>query len=449
MTKKVLIILITGIIGIFLLTAACSIGFVAGRMLSPKTASIPTTVTENLQQLPIPDIQTPTFSEPQPTQPPQVRAPAQDVSPSDAGTPQDLQSLFDPFWQTWNILHDQFVDQPLDNEALMRGAIDGMMNSLGDKHSSYMDPDQYEQANISLDGEYEGIGAWVDTNAEYLTIVSPMLDSPAEAAGLKPGDQIIAVDGEDMTGVDGNLVIRKVMGPAGSQVTLTILRGVSEPFDVDITRAKITVPSVTGKMLDNNVAYVQLLTFGDTTANDLHNTLQDLMDQNPQGLILDLRNNGGGYLNTAIDVASEFIDNGVVMYEQFGDGSRQEFSASGRGIATDIPMVVLVNEGTASASEIVSGAIQDYGRGKLVGVTTYGKGSVQQWIPLDNNEGAVRVTVARWLTPNEHQINEVGLTPDVVVEQPTPDTTTPQDVTPAPEPTDVQLQKAIEVLLGK
>jgi carboxyl-terminal processing protease len=332
----------------------------------------------------------------------------------------------------------------------MRGAISGMLDALGDEHTSYMDPEQFQQANIPLDGEYEGIGAWVDPDTEFLTIVSPMPDSPAEKAGLKPGDQIIAVDGEDMAGIDGNLVIRRVLGPAGSDVVLTIFReGEAEPFDVTITRAKITIPSVDSRMLDNNIAYVQLITFGDTTVQDLRAALSDLLAQNPDGLILDLRNNGGGYLTTAIDVASEFIPEGIVMYEQFGDGSREEFNSNGRGIASEIPLVVLVNEGTASASEIVAGAIQDLGRGQLVGVTTFGKGSVQQWIPLTDDEGAVRVTVARWLTPNERQIHEIGLEPDFVVEMPELEEgleTPPPDS--GEEQPDPQLDKAIEILLG-
>jgi carboxyl-terminal processing protease len=265
-----------------------------------------------------------------------------------------------------------------------------------------------------------------------------MPDSPAEKAGIKAGDQVIAIDGEDMTGIDANLALRRVLGPAGTPVTLTILReGEAEPFDVTLTRAKIVVPTVTSKMIDEKIGYIQLSTFGDTTTADLRKAIEDLRAQKPTGLILDLRNNGGGSLQTSIEVASEFIGDGVIMYEEYGDGSRDTYTAIKGGLATEIPLVVLINEGSASASEIVAGAIQDTGRGQLVGVTSYGKGSVQNWIPLKDDQGAVRVTIARWLTPNERTIHEIGLEPDVVVEL------TEEDVTAERDP---QLDKAIELL---
>jgi carboxyl-terminal processing protease len=303
-----------------------------------------------------------------------------------------------------------------------------------------MDPDQFTQANIPMDGEYEGIGAWVDTEAEYLTIISPMPGSPAEEAGLLPGDQVVKIDGEDMTGLDGSLVIRKVLGPAGSTVVLTILReGEVELFDVTIVRAKITMPSVESEMLDDQLGYVQILTFGTDTKSELRKHLNDLLSDEPDGLIVDFRNNGGGYLQTAVDVGSEFIAEGVILYEDYGDDEEiVVFEALGGGLATEIPLVLLVNGGSASASEIVAGAVQDLGRGVLVGTTTFGKGSVQNWIELENEQGAVRVTIARWLTPNERQIHEIGLTPDYEVEL------SEQDLIDELDP---QLDKAIEVLL--
>lgn len=349
----------------------------------------------------------------------------------------DLDSLFKPFWQAWEIVHDQYVDQPVDDLKLMRGAISGMLEALGDKHTSYMDPEQFEQQSRSLQGEYEGIGAWVDTTLDFVTIINPMPDSPAEKAGLKTGDEVIAVDGEDMTGIDGSLVLQRILGPAGTSVTLTIRRQDVEPFDVTIERAKIEVPSVEAEDVGDGIFHIQLFTYGDNTADELQDALRDVMRQNPKGLILDLRDNGGGYLNTAIEVVSEFIPRGVVMYEEYGDGTRRTFDAIRGGLATDVPLVVLVNGGTASASEITAGAIQDYGRGQLVGVKTYGKGSVQNWIDLDDKAGAVRVTIARWLTPKERQINDVGLEPDVIVER------TDEDIAADRDP---QLQKAIEIL---
>ncbi|MFP3852971.1 MAG: S41 family peptidase [Anaerolineales bacterium] len=372
----------------------------------------------------------PSIEEPQGTIPPGATA----------GPTQSRQELFAPFWEAWDIVHEDYVDSVNDVD-LMRGAIRGMMEALGDPHSGYMDPSEYQQANIPLEGQYEGIGAWVDPDGEYLTIIAPMPGSPAEEAGLEPGDEIIAVDGEDVTGMDGNQVIRLVMGPAGSTVELTVRReGRSEPFVVEVERREITIPSVESEMLEGDIAYVQLFNFGEDTTRDLRQALRELQRQDPQGLILDLRGNGGGFLGTAINVADEFLPNGLIMTERFGDGSEQEYDASRGGLAVDIPLVVLINEGSASASEIVAGAIQDRERGTLVGTTSFGKGSVQNWIPLSEDEGAVRVTVARWYTPDGRQISENGLTPDVVVE-----------VEPAEleDDEDPQLERAIEILLDQ
>ena len=333
-------------------------------------------------------------------------------------TPTDVQTLFAPFWQAWNIVHEQYVDQPVDDVKLMEGAIRGMMESLGDKHSSYMDPTTYSQANSDLAGQYEGIGAYVDTGGAYLTITSPIPGSPAEAAGLRPGDQIIKIDGKDMTGVDPEVARQQVLGPAGSTVQLTVARkGETQPLEFSVKRDKITIKSATGKMLEGGIGYIQVTTFGDKTTVELKDALKDIMAQNPKGIVLDLRFNGGGYLQTAVEVASQFAGDGVVLYEQYGDGKKNTYDVLPGGLATDtkIPMVVLINEGSASASEIVAGALQDLGRAKLVGVTSYGKGSVQNWIPLDGDQGAVRVTIAKWLTPSGRTIDEKGLTPDVYV----------------------------------
>ncbi len=373
---------------------------------------------------------------------PQPSVTVQPGDPTPTARPQDTTTLFKPFWDTWTLLHDEYVDQPLDDTSLMRGAIKGMIDSLGDQHSSYMDPTTYQKVTAEMTGEtYEGIGAWVDVTGEYLKIISPMPGSPAQKAGVKAGDLIIAVDKQDMTGIPGDLVLKKVLGPAGTDVTLTIMRsGSSKPLDITVTRGKITVPQVDGRMLDKNIAYIRLYTFGDLTTKGLRSYLKDLMAQKPAGLILDLRDNGGGWLQTAIEVVSEFIKSpNVVMYEQIGDGNRTTYKANPGGQATDIPLVVLVNEGTASASEITAGAIQDYARGKLVGVKTYGKGSVQQIHQLKSDGGAVRITVARWLTPKERQIHKVGLTPDVVVQR------SDDDIKNGLDP---QLDKAVELLLS-
>jgi len=357
-----------------------------------------------------------------------------------SATPAELQSLFTPFWEAWNIVHTQYVDQPVDDVVLMQGAIRGMMEALGDEQTFYMDPKLYSDETLSLQGEYEGIGAYVDLKGEYLTIVSPIAGSPAELAGLHPGDKVIAIDGEDMTGIPPEEVRLKVLGQEGTKVTLTVTReGESEPLQFVITRARITIRSAEGKMLENDVAYVDINTFGDRTTQELRAALQNLMKQNPKGIVIDLRNNPGGYLNTAIEVSSEFIEEGVIMYEQYGDGRRDQYEALGNGQATDIPIVVLINQGSASASEILAGALQDYEHAKLVGVQSYGKGSVQIWQPLSNNQGAAHVTIAKWLTPKERAIDHVGLAPDVIVEM------TPEDFAADRDP---QLDAAVETLMA-
>ena len=411
------VLIISGVfLAIILLTGACAIGFVAGRTLLPQTEQAISFIPEL------------------------GLIPTTKIDPAEAGTPEDLAELFVPFWQSWALVHDQYVEQPVDDENLMRGAIDGMLEALGDPHTSYMDPDQYEMLNTQLQGEetYEGIGAWVDPNAEYLTIISPMPDSPAEEAGLISGDQIIAVDGEDMTGIDGNLVIRKVLGPAGTSLTLTVLReGDPEPFDVTLKRAHIEIPAVESEMLEDDIAYIKLFNFSATATEEISDALKELIDQEPQGLILDLRNNPGGERDAAVEIASQFVSEDVIMYQEYGDGSRDTFETVKGGQATEIDMIVLINEGSASGSEIVAGVIQDYERGALVGTTTFGKGSVQNWVPLVDDQGAVRVTIARWLTPNGRTIHGSGIEPDYIIEM------TEEDFEADRDP---QLDKAIELL---
>jgi carboxyl-terminal processing protease len=229
-----------------------------------------------------------------------------------------------------------------------------------------------------------------------------------------PGDTVMAVDGEDMTGIVGELVIQRILGPAGTDVVLTIQReGIEESFDVEVTRAQITIPNVEYRMLEDGIGYIQLFRFADESHAELRAAIEDLLDQNAVGLIVDLRNNGGGYLHSAVAVSSEFLPTGeVVVIERYGDGNEDIYKSEGDGLATDIPFVLLVNEGSASASEIVAGAIQDHERAPLVGMTTFGKGLVQYQIPLSDEKGAVSVTIAHWFTPDERLIQDTGLEPD-------------------------------------
>jgi carboxyl-terminal processing protease len=402
-------------VGLILLAGAFSGGFIVGHLM-PATGQIPV-----LSDF-IPG------------------APGVQPEQAAAATPDELETLFKPFWEAWNIVHEQYVDQPVDDQVLMQGAIRGMMDALGDQQTFYMEPQVYENETSSLQGQYEGIGAYVDTDGDFLTIVSPIEGSPAEKAGLLPGDKVIAIDGEDMTGVAPEEARLKVLGPEGTTVVLKVAReGEPEPLEFSITRAQIEIRSAEGKMLEDGVAYVDINTFGEQTTRELRAALDDVLQQSPRGIIIDLRNNPGGYLTTAVEVSSEFIDDGVILYEQYGDGRRDEHRALGNGQATDVPLVVLINEGSASASEILAGALQDYERATLVGVKSFGKGSVQNWVPLSDNQGAARVTIAKWLTPDERLIDHIGLEPNVVVEM------TPEDFEAGRDP---QLDAAVDTLLA-
>jgi len=319
-----------------------------------------------------------------------------------------------PFQQAWDLIHANYVDQPVNDTKLIQGAIDGMMQSLGDEHSTYMSPATYQSATASLEG-YEGIGAEVDLTGKYIKIVDPFPGSPAEKAGLKAGDEIVAVDGVDQTGVDPSVTREKLLGPAGTHVKVSVQRaGEPQLLQFDLIRAKIDPPVVKTSMLDGNIGYVSLAIFSDTASAQLQTALQDMMNKHPKGLILDLRGNPGGLVTSAVDVASQFLPaDKLLVVERYGDGHEIKSYTHNGGLATTIPLVVLVDSGTASAAEIVAGAIQDYNRALLVGMPTYGKGSVQVWLPLVNDMGAVRITVARWYTPNGHQISNLGLIPTV------------------------------------
>ncbi|MCD6475531.1 MAG: S41 family peptidase [Anaerolineaceae bacterium] len=357
-------------------------------------------------------------------------------------SPSEFSDVFDVLEEAWHLVHELYVNQPVDDEVLLQGALDGMMDALGDKHSSYLDPNDFQQLNMQQDGSYEGIGAWVDTSGDYITIINPMEGSPAENAGVKPGDLIIAIDGLDLSDTDPSAALQMILGPSGTEVILTVEReGEEAPIDITITRSKITVPSVEYEMLDDDIAYIHLFSYGQETTEEFSDAIDQLKKENPKGLILDLRGNGGGYLYTAVNVTSEFLEsNQVILYEEDGNGDRETWSATPGGSAPDIPLVVLVDHTSASASEITAGAIQDYERGILVGTTTYGKGSVQNIIPLSENQGAVRITIAKWLTPNERLIHEIGLEPDIVVEFDVDAYET--------DGSDNQLEKAKEVLRG-
>ncbi|HBY92401.1 MAG: S41 family peptidase [Ardenticatenaceae bacterium] len=323
-----------------------------------------------------------------------------------------------PLLEVWDLLHREYYQRPLDDVALVRGAMDGMLAVPGDPHTRYMPPDEFEAFNQTLEGELEGIGVEVDVQGGRLVVVSAIEGSPAAAAGLRAGDVIVAVDGQAVEAAKSPLsVISLVRGKAGISVTVTIERG-RERQELTIVRARIPLQSVRGRLMESDgsaIGLVRLSSFGNKTAAELRTVLQAQLPKAEKGLILDLRGNPGGALDTAIQVVSEFIGDGTVMIEEWGPGQQQRYPARSGGLATTVPLVVLIDAGSASASEIVAGAIQDRGRGTLIGSRSFGKGTVQSWHALAGDNGGVRITSARWLTPTGRWIQAKGLKPDIEI----------------------------------
>ena len=346
---------------------------------------------------------------------------------------------FAPFWEVWDLVHERYLRQPVDDNTLIEGAIDGMLATLDDPHTRYLSPQDQQAAQESMDGEFQGIGAEVEDVDGNITVVTPIDGSPAEAAGIQPGDILRQADGVDLTGMDVSEAAALVRGPAGTTVSLVIERD-GELLNIDIVRDVIKLATVRGEILEEGIAYLRLSRFGNTTDTELAEILPGLLAENPSGLILDLRRNPGGSLDTTVEIADQFLDEGLVLVERFGDGDERPFEADNDGLAQEIPMVVLIDEGSASASEVLAGAIQDRNRGVIIGQISFGKGTVQTWHTLSNN-GGVRVTIAEWLTPNNGSIHETGLTPDYYIPLP--------EFEADAEFEDTQLQAAIDFLQGE
>lgn len=333
---------------------------------------------------------------------------------------------FTVFWEAWDIVVTHFVDRDrVDFRRMTYGAIQGMLDSLGDQgHTAFFSPEVAQQENSALEGSFEGIGAYVDAEGEQVKIIAPIRGSPAEAAGLLAGDIVLKVDGLEITGMPQWDVIARVRGPAGSTVTLTVIHpGEMEPVDIEIVRARINVDSVAwARVPESDIAYIQITQFAADTADELRVALQEIRAEADQerpitGVVLDLRNNPGGLLNQALRVGSQFLPEGaIILNERNAEGRVSNYKSLGRGLARDVPMVVLINEGSASAAEILSGALQDHERAKLVGMTTVGTGTVL--VPFTLSDGSmIRLGVTNWLTPDMRLIKNQGIEPDVVVEQ--------------------------------
>lgn len=346
---------------------------------------------------------------------------------------------FDLFWEAWQIIEQEFFGEIPDPKELTYGIIQGALRVLGDPTTMLIEPAPSEDQMIDLKGVYEGIGALVSVDDEdHIVVVSPFDGSPAMEAGIKPGDIILKVDDVVVTGMPLGEAVRLIRGPRGTTVHLTIMRkDEPQPLEVEVVRDEVELVTVGAVVLEDDIGYLRISLFSERTSHELREILQKLMAKDLSGLILDLRNNPGGvFPSAAIEVASQFVDEGVIVYEQFKDGREQAYRAQPGGLATDTPLVVLVNQGTASNSEVVAGAIQDHDRGILIGEQTFGKGSVQRVHELSDGS-TLHVTMALLYTPDHHPINGEGLTPDIVVPF------TEEDFLQGVDP---QLERAIEYL---
>jgi carboxyl-terminal processing protease len=328
----------------------------------------------------------------------------------------ELPPEFNILNEAWKQLSEDYVDKSkLDPKILSEGAVRGMMESL-DPFSSYAAPDIHKLEMSTFEGKFEGIGAVISMKDKQLTVVAPVADSPAEKAGIKAGDKILEIDGQSTSRLSLIEATFKIRGPKGTSVKLLVLHeGESEPVEIQIVRDEITEKSVSLDMRDD-IAYVRITQFLKSTGSDLHAVLEDAINnKGAKGIVLDLRNNPGGLLDAAADVASQFLAMGLVAKVVDNEGNESVVPVNRGGIATHLPLIVLVDGGSASASEIVAGALQDYGRAKLAGSQTFGKGSVQVVRELSDGS-ALHITAYRWLTPFGRPIDGVGLTPDFVLD---------------------------------
>lgn len=337
-------------------------------------------------------------------------------------------------------IKSNYVEGAEDNK-LIEGAIKGMFESLGDPYSVYMTKEEFKNFNETTKGSYGGIGVIVSRSEDgYVTVVAPIEDTPGEKAGLKTNDKIIKVDDKDIVGIDLEEAVALMKGKKGTKVTLTVMRdNVREPKIFEITREEIILKTVKSNMMENSIGYIRITMFDEDTGSEFKKALKELTSQNMKGLILDLRQNPGGFINQCVDVADELLDEGLVVYTEDKAKKREDYK-SGKG-KLEVPFVVLIDEGSASASEIVSGAVKDRKAGLLIGVKTFGKGLVQSIEQLKDGSG-IKLTTQKYYTPNGISINKIGIQPDIEVKAPEPEEgQNPEDVK------DVQLERAVAELL--
>ena len=337
---------------------------------------------------------------------------------------------------------DAYYLEEYDKQDLVDGMYKGIMAGLDDPYSVYYTKEEYAELMEDSEGAFEGIGAYLTQNTDtmIISVVRPIEGSPAEKVGILAGDIVVEVDGEDISGQDINLVVSKIRGLSGSTVNIGIAReGESEVLYFDIVRAKVESQSVEGEMLEKNIGYILISEFNDTTYGQFKKKLHSLKQEGMEGLVLDLRSNPGGSVPAVVDIADEFLPEGIVVYTVDKNGNREDFK-SDKNVAVDMPLVVIVDGNSASAAEILAGAIKDYEVGTLIGTTTYGKGIVQSILPLGDGTG-MKVTMAKYYTPSGNNIHKIGIEPDIVVEW--------DHDAYLEDGTDNQLEKALEVLKEK
>lgn len=325
---------------------------------------------------------------------------------------------FSVFWKAWNKIEQKHIDKDsLNRQEMVYGAIDGMVEAVGDPYTSYMNPDESSQFSSDMEGSFEGIGAELGIRDNFLVVIAPISGMPAEKAGLRAGDKIIKINDELSSDIDIDTAVSKIRGPKGTEVSLTIIgQNSTETKEIKITRDTIDLKSVNYEQKWGNIAYLQIASFSEDTANEFNKEITKVIADNNKGIVLDLRNNPGGFLNIAVEIASRFVPKGsVVVQEKHRDGTIQKFESIGGNVFSEIPTVVLINEGSASASEILAGALKDLNGSKLIGKKSFGKGSVQE-LDKFSDGSSLKITIAEWLTPSGKSINKTGLEVDEEIE---------------------------------
>jgi len=356
---------------------------------------------------------------------------------------------FSLFWDAYNKLQKNFIDpSKINNQKIIYGAIEGMTESLDDPYTSFFDPEEARRFQQDLSGSFEGIGVEIGIKKDVLTVIAPLEGTPGKRAGLKAGDIIAKIDGKETSSMTTDDAVALIRGPKGATVTLTIARDTwVSPRDIKIIRDTITIPPMEWSLLaspgeaggkNENIAYIRIYQFDESLSSDFRRAVSQILQSPAKKIILDLRNNPGGYLEVAQDIAGFFVKNGqTVTIEDFGQSREQEiYTAKGNSALINYPVVVLINQGSASASEILAGTLRDNRNIKLIGEKSFGKGSVQEVINLKSGS-FLKITIAKWLTPKGHSISEVGLEPDIKVE------ITDKDFELEKDP---QLEKALEII---